>query len=107
MWKYVRFPNQTMALISRDIKDFTSEGPYVFRVAKSMSKLDIREYLTKIYQVRVIRVNTSNVLGKGYRYTRSTTRKEADWKKAYVYIDPTYNHSSMTTKEVVEELNKN
>ena len=38
-------------------------GPYVFRVAKSMSKLDIREYLTKIYQARVIRVNTSNVLG--------------------------------------------
>lgn len=48
-----------------------------------------------------------DIIGKGYRYTRSTTRKEADWKKAYVYIDPTYNHSSMTTKEVVEELNKN
>ena len=75
MWKYVRFPNQTMALISKDIKDFTSEGthtpffissfigPYVFRVAKSMSKLDIREYLTKLYQVRVTRVNTANVLG--------------------------------------------
>lgn len=72
-----------------------------------MSKLDIREYLTKIYQVRVTRVNTANILGKGYRYTRSTTRKEPDWKKAYVYIDPTYNPSSMTTKEVVEELKKN
>ena len=77
MWKYVRFPNQTMALLSRDIKDFTSEGmvnlwrgfiivlgPYVFRVAKSMSKLDIKEYLTKIYNVRVVRVNTANVLGR-------------------------------------------
>lgn len=26
MWKYIRFPNQTMALLSRDVKDFTSEG---------------------------------------------------------------------------------
>ena len=49
----------------------------------------------------------SNRIGKGYRYTRSTTRKEADWKKAYVYIDPTYNPSPMTTKEAVEELKKN
>ena len=38
-------------------------GPYVFRVAKTMSKLDIREYLNKIYNVRVTRVNTANVLG--------------------------------------------
>ena len=30
-----------------------------------MSKLDIREYLTKIYQVRVTRVNTANILGIG------------------------------------------
>ena len=28
-----------------------------------MSKLDIGEYLNKIYAVRVTRVNTSNVLG--------------------------------------------
>ena len=39
-------------------------GPYVFRVAKSMTKLDIKEYLTKIYNVRVTRVNTANVLGR-------------------------------------------
>ena len=43
---------------------FIIAGPYVFRVAKSMSKLDIKEYLTKIYNVRVVRVNTANVLGR-------------------------------------------
>ena len=26
MWKYIRFPNQYMILLSRDIKDFTAEG---------------------------------------------------------------------------------
>ena len=43
---------------------FIIVGPYVFRVAKSMSKLDIKEYLTKIYNVSVVRVNTANMLGR-------------------------------------------
>ena len=107
MWKYIRFPNQYMILLSRDIKDFTAEGPYIFRVAKNMSKMEIKEYLNKIYNVRVTRVNTSNMLGKGYRYSRSATLKEPDWKKAYVYIDPLFKPTSMTTKEAVEELKRN
>ena len=75
MWTHIRFPSQTMILLSRDITDFTKEGnslhnthshqlgPYIFRVAKSMNKIEIKEYLQKIYGVRVIRVNTSNMLG--------------------------------------------
>ena len=48
-------------------------------------------------------------IGKGYRYGRSSTLKESDWKKAYVYIEPESNSqmSESTTKEVVDELNKN
>ena len=41
-------------------------GPYIFRVAKSMTKLEIKEYLSKIYNVEVTRVNTSNMLGMFY-----------------------------------------
>lgn len=44
------------------------------------------------------------ILGKGYRYGRSETMKEADWKKAYVFIDPSYKPTPMTTKEQIEEL---
>lgn len=75
MWTHIRFPSQTMILLSRDITDFTKEGnstlnthshpigPYIFRVAKSMNKIEIKEYLQKIYGVRVTRVNTSNMIG--------------------------------------------
>lgn len=76
MWKYIRFPTQYMILLSKNIQDFTQEGrisisfqiayalgPYIFRVAKNMTKPEIKEYLNKIYNVRVTRVNTSNVLG--------------------------------------------
>ena len=125
MWTHIRFPSQTMVLLSRDITDFTKEGnstlnthshqlgPYIFRVAKSMNKIEIKEYLQKIYGVRVTRVNTSNMLyitphiiGKGYRYTRTTTRKEPDWKKAYVFIDPNYHPTNITTQEAKEQLMK-
>lgn len=43
-------------------------------------------------------------IGSGYRYTRSTTRKQPDWKKAYVFIDPNYKPSPITTQEAKQEL---
>lgn len=45
-------------------------------------------------------------IGSGYRYTRSTTRKQPDWKKAYVFIDSNYKPSAITTQEAKEELKK-
>jgi len=33
--------------------------------------------------------------------------KEADWKKAYVYINPNPQPKEMTEKEAIEELKKN
>ena len=49
---------------------------------------------------------TSHIIGKGYRYTRTTTRKEPDWKKAYVFIDPNYHPTPITTQEAKEQLMK-
>lgn len=84
-----------------------------------MTKLEIKEYLNKIYNVEVTRVNTCNVLGrilyecihlfigKGYRYGRSATMKEPDWKKAYVFINPNYKPKEMNGEEAVNELKKN
>ena len=120
MWTHIRFPSQTMILLSRDITDFTKEGnstlnthshqlgPYIFRVAKSMNKIEIKEYLQKIYGVRSVftLLITPHNVGKGYRYTRTTTRKEPDWKKAYVFIDPNYHPTNITTQEAKEQLMK-
>ena len=49
---------------------------------------------------------TPHNIGKGYRYTRTTTRKEPDWKKAYVFIDPNYHPTNITTQEAKEQLMK-
>lgn len=48
-----------------------------------------------------------SLIGKGYRYGRSETMKEPDWKKAYVFINPNYKPKEMNGEEAVSELKKN
>ena len=129
MWKYIRFPNQYMILLSRDIKDFTAEGmscvrwyyywcrslhfpsseKHVENGNKRVSEQNLQctSYTGEYFEYARYHVIIYNDLGKGYRYSRSATLKEPDWKKAYVYIDPLFKPTSMTTKEAVEELKRN
>ena len=129
MWKYIRFPNQYMILLSRDIKDFTAEGmscvhwyyywcrslyfpsseKHVENGNKRVSEQNLQctSYTGEYFKYARYHVIIYNDLGKGYRYSRSATLKEPDWKKAYVYIDPLFKPTSMTTKEAVEELKRN
>jgi hypothetical protein len=62
----VNFPSFFMALIRAP----TQAQPYqaVFRVAPAMNKLEIREYLTKIYGLSVRKVMTANLAGRRKRY---------------------------------------
>lgn len=52
-----------MILLLKNIKDVKPEGPYEFRVEPSMTKIEIKEYLEKIYKVKVTEVHTANYLG--------------------------------------------
>lgn len=58
---------------------------YLFRVPKSVDKKDIREAITRIFKVDVVRVNTLNELGKVKRSMRSSGRRAA-YKKAFVTV---------------------
>jgi large subunit ribosomal protein L23 len=57
----------------------------VFRVRPEASKDLVREAVEKLFKVTVVKVRTSNFLGKQRR--RGTIRgSKADWKKAYVTL---------------------
>ncbi|RDD43751.1 39S ribosomal protein L23, mitochondrial [Trichoplax sp. H2] len=60
----------------------------VFRVPLVMTKFDIKNYLQKIYNVEVFKVNTTITQGKRkkYAYIRGVYDKEPDYKKAYVIL---------------------
>ena len=62
------------------------EGKYTFKVNKKASKVDIARAVEKLFEVKVLKVNTMNVRGKEKRMG-ATSGKRPDWKKAIVTID--------------------
>jgi len=58
---------------------------YVFRVAKDANKIEIKKAVEEVFGVKVLSVNTINVLGKEKRMGVHTGRR-ADWKKAIVRL---------------------
>lgn len=60
-------------------------GKYAFRVDKHATKKTIKEAIEHIFNVHVVKINTSNVSGK-WRRVRFTPGKTEDWKKAVVTL---------------------
>ena len=78
--KWIREPYlKTEAWLKRPVE--------VFHVPPKMTKFEIKEYLTKLYGLKVSKVHTA--IYNGRRKLDQATgrkRKEADYKKAYVYL---------------------
>ena len=62
------------------------EGKYTFKVNKKATKVEIAKAVEKLFNVKVLRVNTINVNGKNKRVGYHVG-KTSDWKKAIVTID--------------------
>ena len=61
------------------------EGKYTFRVPLTENKVQIRQAVEKIFNVKVEKVATIRVLGKTKRMGR-TQGKRSDYKKAIVTL---------------------
>ena len=72
-------------------------GKYTFKVNKKATKIDIARAVEKLFDVRVLDVNTVTVNGKQKRVGRSVG-KTSDWKKAIVTIDTDPQAKSYLTK---------
>ena len=84
----VWFPNHFLRLISVNLAKKPAQA--LLHVPPSMTKTEVREYLSKIYSVPVLNVTTSNMLGKwkrfyGKRRILSYTRR--DFKMATVEFE--------------------
>ena len=74
-----------------------AEGKYTFKVAKKATKIDIKNAVEKLFEVKVLNVNTISVKGKEKR-VGVHTGKTSDWKKAIVTIDTNANAKSYLGK---------
>ena len=73
------------------------DGKYTFKVNKKATKIDIKMAVEKLFDVKVLNVNTMTVKGKEKRVGRNVG-KTSDWKKAIVTIDTNAGEKSYLTK---------
>ena len=64
----------------------TSEEKYVFEVAPTAGKIEIKNAVEKIFGVKVAKVNTINYDGKTKRMGAGRPGTTRAWKKAYVTL---------------------
>ena len=62
------------------------EGKYTFKVNKKATKVEIAKAVEKLFEVKVLKVNTVSVKGKEKR-VGAHTGMTSNWKKAIVTID--------------------
>ena len=58
---------------------------YVFEVHRDANKIEIQTAVERLFKVKVLRVRTSNALGKVKRLGRKYG-KRPDWKKAIITL---------------------
>ena len=73
-------------VITEKSNDEMQAGKYTFEVNKKATKVEIAKAVEKLFEVKVLNVNTMIVKGKTKR-VRYVEGKTPDWKKAIVTID--------------------
>ncbi|MBP3464015.1 MAG: 50S ribosomal protein L23 [Clostridia bacterium] len=73
-------------IITEKSNEGIEEGKYTFKVAKKATKPEIADAVEKLFNVKVLKVNTMNIDGKQKR-VGVHQGKTANWKKAIVFID--------------------
>ena len=63
-----------------------AEKKYVFEVAPTAGKVEIKKAVEEIFGVKVAKVNTMNVNGKAKRMGAGRLGRTKDWKKAIVQL---------------------
>ena len=84
-------------VVTEKSNDELQEGKYTFKVNKKATKVEIAKAVEKLFQVKVLKVNTMTVKGKQKRVGVHVGRT-SDWKKAIVTIDTNPTDSSYLGK---------
>lgn len=63
-----------------------SENKVVFRVSNGANKIEIKNAVEKLFNVKVSKVSTANVIGKKKRVGAKSFGRTSNWKKAYITL---------------------
>ncbi len=73
-------------IVTEKSSEGLQDGKYTFKVNKKATKTEIAKAVEKLFEVKVLKVNTISVKGKEKR-VGAHTGFTPDWKKAIVTID--------------------
>ena len=73
-------------VVTEKSTDGIQDGKYTFEVNKKATKIDIKNAVEKLFEVKVLNVKNITIKGKEKRVGRNVG-KTSDWKKAIVTID--------------------
>jgi large subunit ribosomal protein L23 len=77
---------QKPVITEKATDDTARRNAYTFRVPRDANKVEIRDAVQKLFDVKVKRVNTLSVKGKWRRRGRTIGRTQF-WKKAMVVLE--------------------
>ena len=73
-------------IITERSMNSVADKKYVFEVAPTAGKIEIKKAIEEIFGVKVAAVNTMNVSGKAKRMGAARPGRTKDWKKAIVQL---------------------
>jgi len=73
-------------IISEQSTEHVDIKKYVFEVAPTANKIEIKNAIEELFDVEVIKVTTLNMKGKTKRMGRYPSGNRKDWKKAVVKL---------------------
>ena len=73
-------------IITERSMNSVADKKYVFEVAPTAGKIEIKKAVEEIFGVKVAKVNTMNVSGKAKRMGAARPGRTKDWKKAVVQL---------------------
>ena len=73
-------------IITERSMEATADKKYVFEVAPTAGKIEIKNAVEQIFGVKVAKVNTINYDGKAKRLGAARPGRRKSWKKAYVQL---------------------
>ncbi|PIE57960.1 MAG: 50S ribosomal protein L23 [Desulfobulbus propionicus] len=63
-----------------------TQGTVAFKVARAANKIEIKQAVEQLFNVKVADVRTTSMRGKKKRVGLKSIGKTNDWKKAYVTL---------------------
>jgi large subunit ribosomal protein L23 len=77
---------KSVRLTEKGATQSSRDNQYTVVADRRANKVQIRQAVQELFKVKVLRVNTQNIVGKARRQRTKQAGKDADWKKAIVTL---------------------